>query len=741
MTTKNRQQDSDPAPEHAPSSNLARRAREQLLGSLPVREQRRVLAGIPSAVLEGGDGPPMVLLHGPAAGAAHWWRVIPELARQHRVIAPDLPGHGNTELGREPLDATRVLEWLEALISATCEQPPVLVGELLGGAIAACFAASRSDRLSRLVLVDSFGLQPFQPTPEFARALGAFSAEPSSDTHQRLWALCAHDLARLQGQLGEIWSPFETYNVEQARLPSTQRAVRALMEAFAVPAIAPDLIAQISVPTCLIWGRHDRATPLEVAEAASTRHGWPLHVIEAANDAPPMEQPEAFVRLLLAELQTQRPLATRASAPGRPQLEPERREHVDTLVIGAGQAGLATSYWLSRAGIEHLVLDRRQELGGGWNDRWDSFHLVAPNFCLLLPGMPYAGPDPDAFMPRAEVIEYVKAYAKFCEAPIRCGSNVEQLKAVDGGFGARTPTTTFVARQVVLATGPYQRPKLPPFARQLPPHIEQHHSHDYRRPAQLADGGVLVVGTGQSGTQIAEELLRAGRDVHLAVSMCPSAPRRYRGRDVIWWLLQSFSNREKLGLPFPTVHDLPTPAARFACNPHCSGEGGGHDIHLRQFARQGMHLYGRLEGVSGTLLHFSGDLAERLHFADSQFDAEFRPLFDAYIRAAGVDAPPDDRGPRDSFVPPIITELDLDAAGIRSVVWATGYQLDFSWVQLPIFDDWGYPRHQRGVTEHAGLYAVGLPWLYSEPSSVFAGVGADAAHVVEHLVRQRVRQA
>lgn len=408
---------------------------------------------------------------------------------------------------------------------------------------------------------------------------------------------------------------------------------------------------------------------------------------------------------------------------------------VDTLVIGGGQAGLATSYWLKRAGIEHLVLERRRELGGSWHDRWDSFHLVAPNFTLRLPGMPYAGPEPDAFMPRAGVIEYVRQYAAMVAPPLRLGTGVDRLAMSDGRFEARTGQGIFVARNVVLATGPYQRPKIPGAASQLAPHIQQLHSHDYRRPAQIAEGAVLVVGTGQSGTQIAEELHQAGRDVHLAVSMCPRAPRRYRGRDVIWWLAQTFLHGEEVGVHFPTVADLPSPAHRFMCNPHVSGTQGGHDINLRDFARRGMQLYGRLEALDGARARFSADLAERLAFADTAFANEFGRLFDAYIAAAGIDAPLDDRPAPDDFTPPTVTELDLDRAGVRSVLWATGYKLDFSWVKLPIFDEWGYPRHVRGVTEQRGLYAVGLPWLHSEPSSVFAGVGADAAHVVEHIAR------
>jgi putative flavoprotein involved in K+ transport len=408
-------------------------------------------------------------------------------------------------------------------------------------------------------------------------------------------------------------------------------------------------------------------------------------------------------------------------------------ETVDTLVIGGGQAGLATSYWLTHAGIEHLVVDGGDRLGGSWPDRWDSFRLVAPNWTLQLPGMPYDGPDPDGFMPRDEVVAYVQRYATTIGAPVRLGTAVRRLTASGERFVAETSNSTITARRVVLATGPYQRPKIPPAVRNLPGHVQQLHTADYRRPGQLANGGVLVVGTGQSGTQIAEELHEAGREVHLAVSTCPSAPRRYRGRDLIYWLAQTVMHGAEVGVPFPTVAQLPSPAARFACDPHLSGQNGGHDINLRQFARNGIRLYGRVVSASGATVHFTDDLDERLAFADTAFDKEFRPLFDAYIAAAGIDAPPDDRPPYDTFAPETVTELNLDAAGVASVVWATGDKLDFGFVELPIFDEWGYPRHERGVTEHPGLYAVGLRWLHSEPSSVFAGVGADAAYIVDHM--------
>ena len=411
---------------------------------------------------------------------------------------------------------------------------------------------------------------------------------------------------------------------------------------------------------------------------------------------------------------------------------------VDTLVIGGGQAGLATSYWLTQREIEHLVLERRNRLGGSWHDRWDSFQLVSPNFALLLPGMPYDGPDPDGFLPRDGVIRYIRDYAASFEAPVRLASAVQRLAASNGRFEALTAAGTIHARNVVLATGGYQRPKIPAASSDIPARIQQLHSNAYRRPELLPQGAVLVVGTGMSGTQIADELHRAGREVHLAVSKCPGVPRRYRGRDIVWWLWQTFLHGDEVGVHFPTVDDLPSPAERFACDVHITGRDRGRDFSLRRIARDGVRLYGRLESASGSRIRFRDDLEEGLAVADHGFDEQFRPLFDAYIAAAGIDAPADDRPPGDDFVPAKRTELDLEAAGISAIVWATGYQMDFGWVDLPdLFDEWGYPRHRRGVTEFPGLYAVGLKWLHSEPSSVLAGVGADAEHVVNHIAAQR----
>jgi len=272
--------------------------RQQLLAALPVKERRLALAGISTAVLEGGKGRPVVLLHGPMAYAAHWMGVIPGLVQDHTVIVPDLPGHGASETGEDALDIARMLAWLGALIEQTCPVPPVLVGQLLGGAIGLRFAIERGELLERLVVIDTFGLVPLEPAPQFGQALMQFQAEPSAGTHDSLWRYCAFDFDRLRERMGARWTPFAAYNLERARAPATQAAMQAVMPAFAFAPIGPHELARIKVPTSLVWGRHDLATPLAVAEAASKRYGWPLHVIENANDDPAIEQPEAVLQAL-----------------------------------------------------------------------------------------------------------------------------------------------------------------------------------------------------------------------------------------------------------------------------------------------------------------------------------------------------------------------------------------------------------------------------------------------------------
>jgi pimeloyl-ACP methyl ester carboxylesterase len=278
------------------------RARGWLLAEMPVTERVLQLDGISTAVLEGGDGPPVVLLHGPGEHAPKWIRVIPSLSTTHRVVAPDLPGHGISPVTEGKVDTDRVIEWLDELIEQTCPMPPVLVGQILGGAIAARFAIEHGTRLSGLVLADSLGLVPFQPTPEFGLALTNFLGQPTEDTHDGLWRQCAFDLDSMRDRMGESWEWIKAYNLDRAHATELHAAQHSLMEHFGLPEIPATDLARITVPTTLIWGRHDLATQLQVAEAASNRYGWPLHVIEDAADDPPMEQPEAFITALRAVL-------------------------------------------------------------------------------------------------------------------------------------------------------------------------------------------------------------------------------------------------------------------------------------------------------------------------------------------------------------------------------------------------------------------------------------------------------
>ena len=278
--------------------------RERLLDDLPVTERRQRVAGVSTAVLEGGDGPPVVLLHGPGESSFWWMRVVPDLVDAHRVIVPDLPGHGASTVTDDALDADSVLAWLGGLIDETCTTPPTLVGHLLGGAIAARFASDHDGRLQRLVLVDSLGLGRFLPSPRFAFGLIRFVVRPTDRAYHSFLDQCMVDRDGLIEGMGDDWEPFLAYNLERARTPSVQSAMRTLMKEVGVPRIPSEDLERIAVPTSLIWGRDDRAIRLGTAERAASRYGWPLHVIDDAGDDPKLERPEAFLEALYEELGT-----------------------------------------------------------------------------------------------------------------------------------------------------------------------------------------------------------------------------------------------------------------------------------------------------------------------------------------------------------------------------------------------------------------------------------------------------
>jgi putative flavoprotein involved in K+ transport len=405
----------------------------------------------------------------------------------------------------------------------------------------------------------------------------------------------------------------------------------------------------------------------------------------------------------------------------------------DTVIIGAGQAGLTMSSFLRRNGRDHVLVDRRARLGGGWLDRWDAFRLVSPNWTASFPEFPYDGRDPDGFMPRDEIAGRVAAYAEKISAPVVLQTEVRRLAArAVGGFGVETSQGTVEARQVIVACGGFHLPRIPASAAAVPGRVLSLHSHSYRNERQLPPGAVLVVGSGQSGVQLVEELRDAGRRVFLSVGSAGRVPRRYRGRDVFFWLRLLAARGDELGTPLPAAEKLPDPRRRLAANPHLSGHGGGHDTDLRRFAQDGMTLLGRLEGIDGEQVRLAADLSQNLAAADRFFDERFRGLIDKAIERAGIDAPPDERV-RFEYEPPHMAELHLAKAGISTVLWTTGYRLDYSWIEFPIFDAMGFPRQTGGVTEIPGLYFIGSLWQRNQASATLMGVDLEARALAERM--------
>ena len=406
---------------------------------------------------------------------------------------------------------------------------------------------------------------------------------------------------------------------------------------------------------------------------------------------------------------------------------------IDTVVVGGGQAGLSVSYYLTGQGRQHIVLEQADGPGDAWrNRRWGSFTLNTPRWQSRLPGAKHGDADPDGFMPRAEIVAYLEDYARRFGLPVRYRTPVSRVERDErsGNYVVMTESGNALrARNVVIATGLHQKPKIPVFAADFPAGIRQLHSDTYRNPGELSPGAVLVVGSAQSGAQITEELYEAGRRVYLAVGRAGRTPRRYRGRDANWWA-------DKIGLYERTAADLPSPKARFSGKPHISGTRGGHTLNLHQFARDGVMLLGHLEGVRAGRIIRAQDRDRNLARAD-EAEAEFTKAVDAYIDRTGMTAPAETLPAlRDGFQQPNPGELDLAAAGITNVIWATSYSFDFSFVDLPIFDDDGFPIQTRGATRYPGLYFLGLPWLTNAKSGLLFGVGDDAAYVAERIATE-----
>jgi putative flavoprotein involved in K+ transport len=414
------------------------------------------------------------------------------------------------------------------------------------------------------------------------------------------------------------------------------------------------------------------------------------------------------------------------------KMSTKKSGHYSVVIVGGGQAGLSISYYLKERGIDHLVLEKRSLVHSWRTQRWDSFSLVTPNWQCQLPGWPYKGSDPHGFMVKSEINEWLAGFVAHVEAPVLEGVEVLKVKrpSRDKPFEIHTTRGDFTADQVVVSSGGYHKPIVPRFAERLPHSMMQIHSAEYRNPNQLTDGAVLVVGSGQSGSQIAEDLHLAGRKVFLATGDAPRCARFYRGKDVVDWLAEM----KYYDMPV-TQHPL-REGVRDNTNHYVTGREGGRDIDLRKFANEGMELFGLMTELDGDTLRFLPNLKKNLDGADAIYNG-INASIDQFIQAQGMTAPPQ------SMYMPVWepkaerTSLSLKDAGIQSVVWCIGFAPDFAWVDAPVFNGRGEPIHMRGITREEGLYFLGLPWLHTWGSGRFSGIDRDALYLAEAIDKAR----
>jgi len=413
-------------------------------------------------------------------------------------------------------------------------------------------------------------------------------------------------------------------------------------------------------------------------------------------------------------------------------------EKLDTVIIGGGHAGLTMSYFLSQRGLEHLVLERGRVAERWISERWDSFYFQFPNWTIELPGYKYQAEDPDGFIPGREIVRFIQEYANFIKAPVRCGVDVTALEISSNSmrYLVRMSAGAIEANNVVIATGSRHRAIIPPFSCDVPKDIRQLHSSAYRNAGELPPGAVLVVGSGASGFQIAEDLHQGDRQVYICVGRHRPLARRYRGRDYAWWAVELGLYESRRADLLATLQN----GANLPPGPLLTGVNGGYETDLRELAAKGIVLLGRLKAVKGATLAFAPDLEDNLAEGEAWL-ANFKKSVDDHVAKNKLDVPeqstPAQSPPRlEGSAPAPILELDLRATGITSIIWATGFGNDYDWLNLPLLDKRGEPLHERGVTQFPGIYFLGLRWLYKLRSGFlsYGGPAEDAAYLAEQIV-------
>ena len=404
---------------------------------------------------------------------------------------------------------------------------------------------------------------------------------------------------------------------------------------------------------------------------------------------------------------------------------------IPVAVIGAGIAGLVTSYYLKKRNIDHIIVERGEVANTWINERWDNFYLVNPNWAIKIPefgfgSSQFPSKNPDDFLSKNQTIELIKSYSKFIGSKIFENESVEIIKKYKNKYWLDTSKRMIIADNVVLSTGAFGNYKVPKISSNINQNIFQIHSAEYKNFNQLPSGGVMVVGSGQSGAQIAEDLLINGMDVSLALSKCGRRLRSYRGKDSSWW-------NYKMGLFDKTVDDVPF-ENRWKCSPHTSGANGGHEINLIDLSEKGLNLFGSVKDSKDNQLIFNDDLIENLKFSDD-YALNWAKNVDEFIKNNNLDAPYEKISEDirlKSFENPKSLELNI-MPKIRSIIWATGFKYNYDWIDLNITNERGFPVHKRGVTNYDGFYFMGLQWMHTSKSAQFIGVGEDAEFIVNKI--------